>query len=1027
MFLLTEWLQALPEPSNDTDPFYIHQAAFWDDFAAVVSKLLARKVPFGDALAGDPRVECQYSNFLRAYIRVCSFLFLADARDMAHCRSTESYPPTLVSYKHMRLLHNIVRVEKTPVLHLLNKEYDAEVSQLLIQLKRDFLAARGAQNLLQFLDESHQILVPKAQDSYAIWAAPILNALGVIVHESQDSNTGISKSDFYRGTLSFLEKYGTDLQDPSKVSDTNVARDTIIHFSTLLLDICQWDQHIAVELADKLLSFGDPDSPARSSPVVQQLHDIIDYRQDPRWFPILCMNAWKFKILRKYIVKGNMSLRVMSIAAMDTALVDIWSKYHTTFPSGRHPIMQYLADFLLQGQVVDYIVSVDSHPQLISRSGNIVGFLVVTHRWSGRQADAIWNTVATSTDPRVVAATMTMVRTLVPLMNTSAHLYLCKKLYDLPLERYNFDILRFHYELTQKMDFTHIRSISEEQELAHYPWDVCIRIIRETAPSDVIDRAMADLHMEAANQLQPLIPQIPVAARHAALSESAQHIAARDALCTGSVRVISMLVHIPHHEDDLFFQQHEKLVRGIVEELPSFVQTESQVSAYPQQLQALFYRLELLRTMVCKAMPNFPTDLYNDLWDHVVGPKALSNDARDMAWNQLISALKLAPGNDFCMELVSTYLPKMDPQYFTLGLFNFVANYPYDTTSEKIAVGTEKPMLQIPGADMLWPIMLSAPDGTIEDRAAQLLASRYVKIVDDPKIKLGDVEDAHVALVSRCMNELRAALEALSTTPSDEPPFGSIMDGSDDNGRQLIEVRLGRILLFQKQLLDTIRRKPEYNRAHRTDSKVDTEEYQTLTAQPVIVKYQCGNDRQCVAMDANHTIDDLYRRLCHTTGFSKVNLFAKGQRLIIPEIANTKLADYDIGGQIIVQRAEGAQTTQAVQGPGRGSSVFEMTIAKNFDELYSWMQSDNSTSRMVSRVHGRMVLTKSLQLYDFLSSLPAPSRFADSVETGTIATRDLFPPGKVFQARYVANALRARLREQIHNVCAPLFYSWSIC
>jgi ubiquitin carboxyl-terminal hydrolase 34 len=94
---------------------------------------------------------------------------------------------------------------------------------------------------------------------------------------------------------------------------------------------------------------------------------------------------------------------------MDNTLVELYREHGNEDTSTDHPLLQYLADFLLRGRVVDYIISVDSHPQLISRSGNILGFLVVTHRWVDSQADAIWNTLTNSPDPRVVAATFTCV------------------------------------------------------------------------------------------------------------------------------------------------------------------------------------------------------------------------------------------------------------------------------------------------------------------------------------------------------------------------------------------------------------------------------------------------------------------------------------------------------------------------------------------------------------------------------------------------------------------------------------------
>jgi ubiquitin carboxyl-terminal hydrolase 34 len=45
------------------------------------------------------------------------------------------------------------------------------------------------------------------------------------------------------------------------------------------------------------------------------------------------------------------------------------------------------------------------------------------------------------------------------------------------------------------------------------------------------------------------------------------------------------------------------------------------------------------------------------------------------------------------------------------------------------------------------------------------------------------------------------------------------------------------------------------------------------------------------------------------------------------------------------------------------------------------------------------------------------------VERGEISSKDLFPAGKVFQARYAAQALQTKLREQIRNVSSSRIYN----
>jgi ubiquitin carboxyl-terminal hydrolase 34 len=909
------------------------------------------RYPFGDQIGDDVEMDHVFDRFLGAYLRICSILLNLDAQILSSQAEETIYPEALLTQKHMRSLHNIIRYEKSPVFHMLHKEYDMDLRELNTGLHKHFLKASGAQNLLVLVDAAFHRVPPNMQNNYATYTSQILSSLGWTIFELPGSNTFIDRSVFHRGILSFFRKYSGDISDPAIPIDAAVARDLITFLSNSIHELCQWDDDIAAELVEQFLDFGDPDSPTALSASDSRAAGKIDYRHDPACFPALAANAWKFKILRRYVIKGNMGLRVMSIATMDTALVEIWREISNVDPSCKHPVMQYLADFLIQGQVVDYIVSVDSHPQLISRSGNIAGFLVIAHRWSDDQADAIWKTVYSSPDPRVVTATMTMLRSIIHLMTASDRLYIVTKLFDLPIDRYTLDILRFARTLTMSLsvnnNIMNLRTIDYSgRGPTSRPWNVCIRIVQSTAPSRIADKAMLDLHFEAFDQFRFLADAIMPAERHAIYRKCAQQIADQSDGATGNYRILCLLNQYSYVDDTLFFRENQNLLRSVLNEIPVFVEKEGELGPYVYQTQALHYRLDFLRLAITHHALVVPTDLYQNLWDHVIGSKALSNEARDLAWNLMLQSIKTMPGNEFCKQLVSSYLPSLDPELYTSGFFEFVASYRFPLVRSTIQTDQgEETLLQIPGASLLWSILLSSPAGTIEDRAARLLATRYVKIIEDDGVLLPEVEKAHIALVEQCTQGLRGAIEAQSMQ-FEAANATDVTEGA--NIQPSSQVHVERILLFQKVLLECVRQRPEFNRGQRIDSKVDVMDADVPSGDAIVVRYQCGNDRHVVTMASNHTIDDLYRRLCHATGFTKINLFARGQRLKVFEEVTHKLSEVDLGGQVIVQRAEGADITRPLPESVEGSSIFETAIVKHFDELFSWMDSVNTTSQLVS-------------------------------------------------------------------------------
>lgn len=955
------------------------------------------RYPFGEQFGDDAAVDEAFSGFFGAYMKLCSHLFLVDVYLLNRTRHDDHYSLPLISEKHLHHLHAILRQEKTPLFHLLRREHAVDVREMSNRLHTDFLAANGAQNLLRLADEAFRNVSIPIQSSLAMYTSQVLGTLGWTISRFPNASVGIDPSEYYRGTLLFFKKYTEDLQDPAKVTDAGVARDMIAYFSGLLQEICLWDDQTAKSLSDELLDFQDSGSPTTT----EANADLDEYRQHSDILPVLIANAWKFKLLRKYIVKGRMELRVMSISFMDTALVALHQEYNAV-DSSRHPVLRYLADVLLHGRVVDYIISADSHPQLISRSGNIVGFLVVTERWSDSQADAVWNTVSHSPDPRVVAATMTMLRNIIGLMSTSDHLYLCMKIHNLPIESFTLDILRFLRELTMKLLDRHPPVDWRLRDDSARPWNVCVRLLQDTAPRNGATRHDLELNAEADDQLRLLVPSIPKTDQHAIYGRCQEHLVRRSRSTTGSVRVFFILTSFSG--DVTFLKDNADMVRQVLEELPSFVRTEAEGPSHRYQLSALQFRLELLALLVCGFGQVVPKDLYNSLWDHVVGQHALSDRARDLAWAQLLEAIKKSPNNDFCRQLITAYVPLLDPQYYTAGLYDFVAGYKFPVARKTVHIdGIDHSVLQIPGGDLLWSLALSSPQGTIEEAAARELANRYTSIAQSHEVTLSEVEVAHVELVEQCMKELRSA-------------YRTLRGGTDEDDLKS-RIRFGRVLMFQKQMLELVRQKPEFNRARRADSKVESMDSDNLVGNAIAIRYQIDGKKQSILIAPDNTIDDLYHRLCRATGCTRISLFAGGQKLDTAQRAHITMADANLDGELLVHPVQRDEKARAVSTPVAGSSEFETNLVKHFDEMFAWMDADDDTSQLVSpKATTYCMNANDIQLFDFLTLFPYRSTITNSVVSGEATLDELFPAGKFFQAKYAAQAVHSKLKDQVRSV-----------
>ncbi|KAF2200893.1 hypothetical protein GQ43DRAFT_481180 [Delitschia confertaspora ATCC 74209] len=984
---ITTWLEAIPNLPSRWTEYYSDHILFWEEFSSFVQRVLTRKWPFGISEEGDSEEQIVY-RFLRSYLRLCARLFQVDALVLSKWTGDAPYDGPLVSFRHLRILTALVHADRPLLFQVLAKEHRVEIRTFSQALLREFVKTpvHGTRHLLSFAEQARDKMTPPAQHNVVLLVFPVIERLIWLIPEIRDIDAHFDRSHFHRRALQLFRKYNEDLQVPGKIPDAGATKECLIYSADLLYAIASHDEELAVELGNEFLEFSDPNSDPQAALRKET------FERDTENLPNMIFNAYKFTLLKKYVLKGKMELRVVSIGIMDAALVDIWREYNGSAEGTSHPVMQYLADFLLRERVVDYIISVDSHPQLISRSGNIVGFLVVTHRYSERQTDAIWNTVSNSPDPRVVSATLAMLRGIVNLMDVIQVQYLCTKLYDLPIESYNLEILRFLREFSGKMQE---KPVDEQMgDPKARPANVCLRVIQDTAPSRTSTKSTLALHTEASEQLRILASSGAVgrSGRKHIYEACVQEIAEKTSKATGSIHAILELCSSPGFEDIRFLIGTLGATCIVVEEFCVFVKAETTQGPYPFQHSAMKVRLDLLASLMLAAPESVPINLYEDLWEHLVGRHALDNTMRDVAWEKLAYHAKYRPQDPFCSGIVTQLIPHLEPVYFTSGLFKFITQVTNPSTKQTVTSSDGIESLKISGADLLWRLILTAPPGTVEDLAARLLAHRYIEVTRLDGVTLEEVEEAHIALAEQCSNRLLASFD--------------IIRRGDPSEASLQEHKLGftRTLLFEKLILQFIRGKPDFTRVQRRNSQSHMPSPPVLQGDAITIKFQVfggtTEEKKSLLIGKENTLGDLYNRFCQLTGFTKLSMIAGGRRLDLNTESRHRIGDLGLGEHIsmLVNKAPDAQIVQRAYDENVGVSAFETTVLKHFEDLYACMDSDDHISESV---------------YDFLSCFRHADKIGEAVASGSASSDDIFPPGKVFQAEYAAIALQEKLRVQL--------------
>lgn len=1006
---LANWLNQYPDQPSYFKRFYIDQPIFWDDLATIFTRILQRRYPFGEEFcsSGETEEHIIYQ-FLQSYVMICARLIQIDSEELKEFPDEAPVDHHLLCLKHLKALNAILRSDGAPLFRLLAKDYLADVRIIGTNLAQDFLrpSMYGLRHLASFAELAWVKVQGTTKNHIAMQIVQILECLGWSILDLSNSDASIDRTKFSKTALQVFRTYDKDLQVPGKILDVTFNRDIVLSCAKLLHCLASIHEQTGHQLADAFL---EPQNLGSSSGTDEETGPMASL-YDPAHLPALVSHAWKFKLLKKYILKGRMELRVLCIGTMDSELVEIWKEYNTSDLGTNHPVMQYLAEFLLNEKVIEYIIGVDSHPQLIQRSGNVVGFLVVTHRYTERQTDAIWETVATSPDPRVVSATMIMLKNIVNLMEPPELLYICAKLYELPIESYTLEILRFCREVSSRAqsrnrDWTTVVPKS-------WPSWLCVRMVQDTAPSRTSTKLSNSLHAEASDQLRTLGPNVTFYERERIYESCVHDIANMTDKATGSAHAIWVLWYNTTHDNTKFLTERLDLARHLILELCSFVRTEKELGPHPYQVTAMQYRLDLLGYIIVCSPQSLPVELYDTLWDHIVGKDALSNSMRDHAWSRLTDAAKAKyqcgqiVRNVFCSRIASDHIPKLEPIYFTTGLYEFIFHITLPLEKKKGPSGTGNgEILEIPGANLLWPLVLAAPTGTVEDLAARLLAGRYLDIFHCPDVTYEEIEDAHIALAEQCTKRLLTSYGVLrSGNVESVGESDSMAVVASDVELRNHELGFTRTLLFEKMFLNSIRPRTEFNRPRRTDSKCDPLEPEVIRGESIEIKFQAfggtTTERQSIQIGKQNTFRELHERLCRLTGFSKLTLIVGGKKLAFDDWADTEIGKIEAITWVLVSKAPGAEPLQEERDPNANCSSFETSVLKHFEELYSCMDSEDHISEAI---------------FDLLCLFKPRERIAEVVASGSASASDIFPPGKVFQAKYAALALQNKLRTQLNK------------
>lgn len=657
----------------------------------------------------------------------------------------------------------------------------------------------------------------------------------------------------------------------------------------------------------------------------------------------MVMNDWTFAYQHKLILSGQMQLRVIGITSMCTNLLENYAKADK---SGElQPTLSRLVELILDSKLLDYIVGVGSHPELISQSSNVVGFLNATKTYTNEHADMIWHAVATSQDPRVVDAMLAMLKGTLNVYDYGSLMYMCSKLMEMPLDSFTTTMREFCGQTFQTVVKLYRESI-EYEYIDSIPYELCIRLIRE-ACSRSAETGHVAVHRFAMTKLGELEAFGPSPkARQVMYNSCLDDIARQTPAAIGSMCVLASLL-MAHSDDLRELTVTHGLTRLLIDDLEAAT-TQGTTKPFNPNSPVSISRREVLTLIILLAPETVTPELGVRLWNISVGVGATGNQAGQVSWRMLNNAAqKSTPSNAFINACFDEYLPNLPVQCFNAGALDFVSKGTYRNLPATLDDDVDCTTW---GVEQLWRMVLSALPHTVEDQAIQNLITFYVESKFVLELQKSEAQTMHLAFVNRCFSQLSSAAAALKSAPLttqgiQKQSAPSLIHGPIEE----LGLVFSRSLTLLRDFINAYQSRSPFNLSKPPLPPRNIE--MPVKGGELEIKYQSfdGNNAsqmQILRVGADNTVAVLFDLIEKATGFSYYKLYHLGQEFV-RTIDNTEktVAELNLNNFPFLVRRE---TEDGVDGGDSSHTPLESTLLKHSDELFGFLSMEDKLAKEAS-------------------------------------------------------------------------------
>ncbi|CAG8979171.1 hypothetical protein HYALB_00000306 [Hymenoscyphus albidus] len=989
---LRDWMNDIV---NETDSFQLYRQyckyrEFWQALPDVFWALNSRSRFFGEFLRRDPHGRQSLCEMFSQFARLAGRFVAMDVKTSSQKVDMEQ-DPDLGSKRILEAFGFLLRKEETT--HIgknLETHYEWAWDQDVVRMMTYFISAGGTISNLTKLVGAQLAIVPRNPRVIENLVEPSRLAFRAI-----SSAAKLLEGSYARESGENAKQVIADGYKFFKLMSSGL--DTIIdkHVTYLTTDAAQAHVHSLLYIFEQAMKYENDETRA-----------LLDKRQSehpetPRkYLSMVFSYEWRFVILKKLITSAQMQLRVVGTTTMCSDLLRVYNMPRANDPP-RSIMLLFLAHFVLNNKLIEYLVGIGSHPEIINESSNILGFLIVTKTYTPELTDLIWRTVTTSQDPRVVEAILRMIKQCINLYDYAGALYIISKVGRLPIEAFNTPMREFcevvFHQLAQKAIQENVRFVDA------LPYQLCVRLIRE---SSIINSAhpagLPDIQNFAAFKLRELLTQGPEPKiREEIYSSCIEEISSRQASAPGSICVLYTFIKHHLHADLRTLTTQSGLTQILIEELEYTIagNRDSSVRNTP----ASVARRDLILLLIVHHPETITSDLGRCLWDHLVGSESKNMAERADWWNVINNAVKRSPNNNpYLVTCFKEHLPNLPPHCFTMGTLEF-ARSAVRSWLEAVGVNLlagDTRAFETPPLEQIWRMILTAPPNTIDAAAITILVEVYVDSVLITSMPRATARSIHLVLVDRCLKQLSGAasrLKSFSEGTANEQEDGMVIVPSEAQFQEQERI-FARSLAVLREFLKAYQLKPRF--ATPKPKLPPPAVTGALEGEPITLKYQSfdGNNHtevKSLTIGSLNTAAALFASLQKATGFRNYKVFCQGKEFDPDEVEVCKsLQDLNVSGLVLVQRRDGERSAASFDVT---KTTLELEIMKHFEELWSYLSMQEKVAQ---------------EIYHFLIKFPVYDRILKEFDDESMPYTQIFPQGQPFRCLYAIHVLREYIAGQ---------------